>query len=108
MKKYLLAMMMFASLQSLIAQRANNGIFDANADIGDVFHRGSTVYNPATQEYLVTGSGANICGDHDELHFVWKKMKGDFILRANATFLGKGTDPHRNTGWMVRSSLDTN
>ena len=107
MKKYLLAAIVFASLQSLNAQKANYGIFDASADIGNVFHRGSTVYNPATQEYLVTGSGANIWADHDEFHFVWKKLKGDFILRANTAFLGKGIDPHRKTGWMVRSSLDT-
>lgn len=107
MKKYLLVAIMFASLQSLNAQKTNNGIFDANADIGNVLHRGSVVYNPATQEYLVTGSGVNIWADYDEFHFVWKKMKGDFILRANTKFLGKGTDPHRKTGWMIRSSLDT-
>jgi Tol biopolymer transport system component len=35
-------------------------------------------------------------------------MKGDFILRTNINFIGKGVEEHRKIGWMVRSSLDTN
>ena len=35
-------------------------------------------------------------------------MKGDFILRTNIAFIGKGVEEHRKIGWMVRSSLDTN
>ena len=35
-------------------------------------------------------------------------MRGDFILHARASFIGKGTDLHRKIGWMVRNNLDTN
>src|SRR5260370_28720437 len=46
-------------------------------------------------------------GDHDEFHFVWRRMRGNFILTARATFIGKGAEAHRKIGWIVRPSLDT-
>jgi len=33
-------------------------------------------------------------------------MKGDFILRTRFEFVGKGAEPHRKVGWMVRPTLD--
>ncbi len=89
------------------AQSVPIGIFDSQTDVGLVRHPGSAVYDQATQQYTLTGSGTNIWGTHDEFHFVWKKIKGDFILRANAQLLGKGVEDHRKIGWMVRASLDT-
>ncbi|HTD39582.1 MAG TPA: hypothetical protein VK671_03110, partial [Mucilaginibacter sp.] len=87
---------------------AQVGIFDSQSDVGPVKHPGSGEFDKTTQQYALTGSGANIWGTHDEFHFVWKKMTGDFILRANVAFIGKGVEAHRKIGWMVRSSLDTN
>ena len=84
------------------------GIFDGQDDIGKVKHKGSGIYDKKSQEYTLSGSGANVWAMHDEFHFVWKKMKGDFILRTNAGFIGKGVEEHRKVGLMVRSSLDTN
>lgn len=97
---------------SLILFSANTyaqvGIFDNQSDVGPVKHPGTASFDAGTQQYTLTGAGANIWGTHDEFHFVWKKMKGDFILRANVAFIGKGVEDHRKIGWMVRSSLDTN
>ena len=87
---------------------AQVGIFDSQSDVGPVKHPGTAAFDQATQQYTLTGAGTNIWGTHDEFHFVWKKMKGDFILRANIAFIGKGVEDHRKIGWMVRSSLDTN
>jgi TolB protein len=87
---------------------AQVGIFDNQSDVGPVKHSGTASYDATTQQYTLSGSGANIWGTHDEFHFVWKKMTGDFILRANVAFIGKGVEDHRKIGWMVRSSLDTN
>ena len=33
-------------------------------------------------------------------------MTGDFILQARVELLGKGVDPHRKAGWMIRPSQD--
>ncbi len=84
------------------------GIFDGYGDIGTNVKPGSTVYIPQTQQYVISGAGYNIWGDHDEFHFVWKKMKGDFILYARAEFLGSWVDYHRKVGCMVRKNLDGN
>ena len=93
--------------QKVSAQDNPVGIFDGQNDIGRVKHPGSGAYNAKSQEYSLSGSGSNVWANHDEFHFVWKKMKGDFILRTNAAFIGKGVEEHRKFGWMVRSSLDT-
>ena len=61
----------------------------------------------ANRCYKLTGAGANIWGDHDDFHFVWKRMAGDFIVTTRAEFVGAGVNPHRKLGWMVRKSLDT-
>jgi TolB protein len=83
------------------------GVFDNNADVGKVLHKGSVAYNPSTQRYVISGAGANIWGTHDEFQYAWKKIKGNFILQTRAAFIGKGVEPHRKIGWMVRTSLDT-
>ena len=83
------------------------GVFEGQTDVGNVLHKGNAVYNSGTDEYVVSGSGSNIWFSNDQFHFLWKKMKGDFILRARGKFLGKGVEEHRKYGWMVRQSLDT-
>ena len=94
-------------IQKAVAQSNPVGIFDGQNDIGIVKHAGSGSYDSKSQEYRLSGSGTNIWANHDEFHFVWKKMKGDFILRTNAAFIGKGVEEHRKIGWMVRTSLDS-
>ena len=44
--------------------------------------------------------------DHDDFHYAWKKVKGDFLVQASAEFLGAPSDPHRKMGLIVRASLD--
>jgi TolB protein len=83
------------------------GVFDSHADVGDVLHPGSATYNAADDRYEMSGAGANIWFAHDEFHYAYKKMKGNFILQAKGTFIGKGTDPHRKFGWMIRATLDS-
>lgn len=84
------------------------GLFDGHTDIGRVRKVGSARFDARTGQYRLRGAGYNIWFDHDEFQFAWKKLKGDFILYTRAALVGKGVDPHRKVGWMVRSSLDTN
>lgn len=92
----------------LRAQNGAIGIFDGQGDVGNTALKGRGEWRPGTQEYIIEGAGTNMWFGHDEFHFVWKKLRGDFILRANAAFIGKGVEAHRKFGWMVRSSLDSN
>jgi len=88
------------------AQDSPLGQFDGHADIGAPRLSGSANYDLANQEYTITAAGTNMWFGRDQFHFVWKRMKGDFILRARVEFIGKGADAHRKLGWMVRPSLD--
>jgi len=89
------------------SQNKATGIFDGQTDVGNPAIRGFSVYNVQKQQYTVDGAGTNMWFGHDQFHFLWKKMKGDFILRANVAFIGVSKEAHRKLGWMVRSSLDS-
>jgi TolB protein len=82
------------------------GAFDGHADIGKPKLAGYATWNAASQEYVLTAGGVNMWGARDEFHMAWRKLDGDFILQARVEFLGKGVDPHRKAGLIVRSSLD--
>jgi len=81
-------------------------IFKYKNDIGKPKNLGSYVYNPRDQSYLLRGSGYNIWFERDEFHFMYNKIKGDFILTANFRFEGKGANAHRKTGMMLRVTED--
>jgi TolB protein len=89
-----------------MAQNKSVGIFENSVDIGNPKNAGSAVFNISDQSYSIKGSGYNIWFARDEFHFLYNKIKGDFILTANFKFEGKGTEAHRKTGWMLRSSTD--
>ncbi len=90
------------------SQKESTGIFDGHGDVGTNVKPGSATYIPQTNQYVISGAGYNVWGDHDEFQYVWKKMSGDFILYAQAEFPGSWVDYHRKIGWMVRTSLDSN
>jgi len=106
--KNLFALLAFATLIAGPAAAQPIGIFAGHGDVGTNVKPGSADYIPATGQYIVSGAGYNIWGDHDEFQYVWKKMKGNFILYARAEFLGGWVDYHRKIGWMVRKTLDGN
>lgn len=93
--------------QKANAQKGSIGIFDGQDDVGVVKHTGTGTYDPKLQVYNLSGSGSNIWAKADGFHFVWKRIKGDFILRTNAAFIGNGVELHRKIGLMVRTSLDS-
>ena len=83
------------------------GFFEGYTNVGSVKHQGSVTFDAERQEYVVEGSGANMWFGADEFYFVWRRLSGDFTVRAHARFLSDGVDPHRKLGWMIRSSLDS-
>ncbi len=84
------------------------GIFDDHADIGNPKLKGTASYDENTQTYNLVGAGSNIWFNRDEFHFLFKKLKGDFILTADFDFTGDtvGAAGHRKVGWMLRESTD--
>lgn len=85
----------------------SKGIFDNIQDIGKPKNHGSTVYNPALQQYTLTGSGKNMWFKADEFQFASLKMEGDMIVTAFCKFEGMGVELHRKMGIMIREKLDS-
>jgi TolB protein len=102
----LAVVLLMSTTASSLAQRKALGAFDEQTGVGKVMKPGSVVYDAAKDEYTVSGSGTNMWFGEDEFHFVWKRMKGDFILTARAQLVGRGVEAHRKFGWQVRSTLD--
>lgn len=101
-----LAMLGICALTAL-SQTPNYGLFENHSDVGRVKNPGEIRYDSKRQEYTISGSGTNMWLGTDEFHLVWKRMKGNFILTTLAQFVGKGVEPHRKIGWIVRKSLDS-
>lgn len=97
----------FLLLPATFAFGQKVGVFDSRVDVGKVLHAGSASFNDEKQQYNLAGSGSNIWFNHDEFSYLYKKMKGDFILQTRCSLIGKGVEEHRKYGWMIRSSLDT-
>lgn len=108
MKKIACFSLQLIIVMSLSAQQNNFGLFKGRTDIGDPKIKGSVNYNPATQEYTMEGSGINMWANSDQFNFLWKKIKGDFMITATVRFIGKGVNEHRKIGIIARNSLDAN
>jgi len=83
------------------------GVFDDHADVGSPLKAGSVSYNSQTQEYTMLGAGSNMWKAVDQFHFLWKKIKGDFIITASIKFIGPGVVGHRKIGIIARDKLTT-
>jgi len=99
---------MLTSASRAVSQDHPLGQFDGRGDVGSPTIAGSASYDQAEQSYKLTGSGSNMWATSDQFHFAWKRLSGDFIVRARVEFVGKGVEEHRKIGWMARASLDGN
>jgi dipeptidyl aminopeptidase/acylaminoacyl peptidase len=90
----------------LVSAQERFGDLETHGDVGSPRLAGSASWNAEAQEYTLTAGGANMWAKRDEFHFAWRRLAGDFILQARVELVGKGTDPHRKAGLIVRSTLD--
>jgi TolB protein len=79
--------------------------FTGQSDVGTLNMPGEMRYDPQRRVITLRAAGANIWGDHDDFHFLWRRMRGDFIATVRASLLGQGVNPHRKLGWMARAGL---
>jgi TolB protein len=85
---------------------ASIGVFERAADVGSPKIAGSAAYNPLSQDYALSAGGTNMWAQRDEFQFVSRTLTGDFILQTRVAFAGKGVDPHRKAGLVVRATMD--
>lgn len=107
-KKFItMSALISTGISAAVAGDVPLGQFDGHSDVGSPAIPGAASYDAANRAYTMTGSGINMWSTNDQFHFLWKKMKGDFILRARVEFIGQGVEEHRKVGWMVRESLSS-
>jgi TolB protein len=80
--------------------------FEGRTDIGKIALPGSVELDSSKGTIKMTGSGENIWGTQDAFHFIWKKVDGDIFSKTAVAWEGKGKNPHRKAGWMIRAGLD--
>src|SRR6184192_4837535 len=107
MRTWTLLLLAIAAVGGARAQEPSLGVFDGHGDVGRTRNPGSVVYDAVHDGYTIHGAGANMWADHDDFHFAWKRLQGNFILTARAQFTGAGVEPHRKLGWTVRSTRAT-
>jgi TolB protein len=88
------------------ARAADLGVFEGQDEVGKSSQPGSVAFDPKDASYVVAGGGENMWFTNDAFHFVWKRVSGDFALRAAIEFLGSGGNAHRKACLMVRQTLD--
>lgn len=104
--RYSLFVLSLSLLSNIVVGQMNPiGQFDHHEDVGNPKLKGSAVYNKEDQTYVLSGAGKNMWTNADQFHFLWKKIKGDFIIKATVKFLGKGVDGHRKIGIIARDKL---
>jgi len=84
----------------------NIGPLAFSTDIGNPKIKGSTQFDKAKQIYTLSAGGLNMWANRDEFHFASVKMEGDFILTAFCHFNGKGVNPHRKMGLIIRENSE--
>lgn len=105
LKKPLLILFLLLTIQSINSQN-KIGLFTGHTDVENPITKGFATYNTHDQTYVIGGSGKNMWGTKDEFHYLWSTIQGDFILRAEVKFIGKGVNPHRKVGWIVKNDLN--
>jgi TolB protein len=105
-KTVIFFLLITAAAGTAAAKDPNIGIFDGSLDVGNVYIAGSTAYDSSSQKYLLSGSGSMVRTEQDQFHFVWKRVAGNFIIRARIAFSGPGVAAARRVGCMVRNNFD--
>ena len=106
MRNLLPALLLSLLAAAAASAQAPAGEFEGQADVGGARKVAPARFDAGDETYAVEGSGANVWGARDEFHFVWRRMRGDFILTARVSFVGRGKEAHRKLGWQVRSTLE--
>lgn len=107
MRKFCTVAFLLATAYTAVAQQGI-GVFDAATNVGNPAIQGKVQYNAETQEYTMQGAGSNMWFNNDQFQFLYKKIKGDFIISATVRFLGEGVNPHRKIGIIARDQLTAN
>lgn len=100
------ALTLLAACETAAPPPPDLGIFEETADVGRTGLSGSTSFDAEWQTYGLSGAGENMWAGTDAFRFVWRRLGGDFTIRADGIFRGSGSHEHRKLGVIARSTLD--
>ncbi len=103
MKPFLFAAVAACALIAGQAGAEAVGIFEQHLDVGATAIPGKASFKDGS--YRLTASGANIWGTVDAFHYAANKVNGDTYIATDIALVGKGVDPHRKAGVMLRQDL---
>jgi len=101
-----------AAMISTAALAGPLGQLTEHRDIGHPASPGAASYDPGTGTYRITAAGRNMWADHDDFHYVWKRMSGDVVADTRLDFVTPPPAPdatgflHRKGGIVLRQDLD--
>ena len=84
------------------------GELERETDVGGPLRAGSASYDASRRVYRITGGGANMWGQTDAFHYLYRQASGDLTLTALVRFPQPGGNEHKKAGWMVRQQLAPN
>jgi regulation of enolase protein 1 (concanavalin A-like superfamily) len=87
------------SLFSLIGGQV--GDFESQVDIGAAAIPGTATFDG--DEYIIEGSGADIEGSADQMHFLFSEVSGSFVIEGNVYL--EGVHDWSKAGLMVRDDI---
>jgi len=105
--KYIFFVLLLLSTEAM-SQVKNLGVFSLAEDIGKLAQPGSTTYNQQEQCYFISAGGSEKKNNQDDIHFLRKKIEGDFILTADFSIDPSVAVSEQEFGWMIRSSIASN
>jgi TolB protein len=92
----------------LVSAQDPLGIFDSHVDVGKPALSGGAYYDADAETYILRGAGKDTGAGRDGFQYLYKTLRGDFILTAEIEFAGEGAGPSRKTGWMIRPDTTNN
>jgi TolB protein len=81
------------------------GIFDQHLDIGNPEIKGTGEYNKTDQTYSLNSARSTMKDNADQFHFAFRKVKGDFMIRATVRMIGGGGNDQHKAGIIARDQL---
>jgi TolB protein len=103
-KPFAVTLSLLFILQAMLVPAADLGVFEGETDVGKPAKGGSATIEEGN--YIISGGGANMWFTNDAFHFVWKRVSGDFSLRAAVDWMNSGGNAHRKACLIVRQGLE--
>jgi len=104
----LITLFILAFLVTETSDAQKTGLFTGTSIVGDVKAAGEAGFDAEKQVFTLSGYGSGATGQDDGFQYLHRRIRGNFILRAQVKLPEGETAATATTGWMIRHSLESN